>query len=81
MVQEQNNAEHGLVYPVKISNSEVERCLGRMNIDILVKNGVPWAVEQVVDILIDKIKVLQIVVLLKVLLPMQHFRKELSQLR
>ena len=51
---EQNNAEHGLVYPVKISNSEVERCLGRMNIDILVKNGVPWAVEQVVDILIDK---------------------------
>ena len=25
-----------------------------MNIDILVKNGVPWAVEQEVDILIDK---------------------------
>lgn len=51
---EQNTADHGLVYPVKISHSEVERCLGRMNIDILVKNGVPWAVEQVVDILIDK---------------------------
>ena len=51
---EQNTAEHGLVYPVKISHSEVERCLGRMNIDILVKNGVPWAVEQEVDILIDK---------------------------
>ena len=51
---EQNTAEHGLVYPVKISHTEVERCLGRMNIDILVKNGVPWAVEQEVDILIDK---------------------------
>ena len=53
---EQNTADHGLVYPVKISHSEVERCLGRMNIDILVKNGVPWAVEQVVDILIDKVQ-------------------------
>ena len=51
---ERNTADHGLVYPVKISHSEVERCLGRMNIDILVKNGVPWAVEQDVDILIDK---------------------------
>ena len=51
---EQNNAEHGLVYPVQISHSEIERCLGRMNIDILVKNGVPWAVEQEVDILINK---------------------------
>tara|TARA_B100000214_G_scaffold375513_1_gene362278 strand:+ start:6351 stop:8729 length:2379 start_codon:yes stop_codon:yes gene_type:complete len=51
---ERNTADHGLVYPVKISHSEVERCLGRMNIDILVKNGVPWAVEQEVDILIDK---------------------------
>ena len=51
---EQRNAEHGLVYPVSITNTEVERCLGRMNIDILVKSGVPWPVEQVVDILIDK---------------------------
>ena len=51
---EQNTAEHGLVYPVQISHSEIERCLGRMNIDILVKNGVPWAVEQEVDILINK---------------------------
>jgi hypothetical protein len=51
---EQNNAEHGLVYPIKIVHTEIERCLGRMNIDILVKNGVPWAVEQQVDILIDK---------------------------
>ena len=51
---EQNNAEHGLVYPVQISHSEIERCLGRMNIDILVKNGVPWAVEQEVDILINR---------------------------
>ena len=51
---EQNNAEHGLVYPIKIDHTEIERCLGRMNIDILVKNGVPWAVEQQVDILIDK---------------------------
>ena len=25
-----------------------------MNIDILVKNGVPWPVEQIVDVLIDK---------------------------
>lgn len=51
---EQNNAEHGLVYPIKIVHTEIERCLGRMHIDILVKNGVPWAVEQQVDILIDK---------------------------
>ena len=51
---EQNTAEHGLVYPVQISHSEIERCLGRMNIDILVKNGIPWAVEQDVDILINK---------------------------
>ena len=51
---EQNTAEHGLVYPVQISHSEIERCLGRMNIDILVKNGIPWAVEQEVDILINK---------------------------
>ena len=51
---EQRNVEHGLVYPVSITNTEVERCLGRMNIDILVKSGVPWPVEQVVDILIDK---------------------------
>ena len=51
---EQRNAEHGLVYPVAITNTEVQRCLGRMNIDILVKSGVPWPVEQVVDILIDK---------------------------
>ena len=51
---EQRNAEYGLVYPVSITNTEVERCLGRMNIDILVKSGVPWPVEQVVDILIDK---------------------------
>ena len=51
---EQNNAEHGLVYPIKIVHTEIERCLGRMHIDILVKNGVPWAVEQQVDVLIDK---------------------------
>ena len=51
---EQNNAEHGLVYPVKIIHEEIERCLGRIHIDILVKNGIPWAVEQEVDILIDK---------------------------
>ena len=54
VASEQRNAEHGLVYPVSITNTEVERCLGRMNIDILVKSGVPWPVEQVVDILIDK---------------------------
>lgn len=51
---EQNDAEHGLVYPIKIVHTEIERCLGRMHIDILVKNGVPWAVEQKIDILIDK---------------------------
>ncbi len=51
---EQNHGEHGLVYPVKIVHKEIERCLGRMHIDILVKNGIPWAVEQEVDILIDK---------------------------
>ena len=51
---EQRNADHGLVYPVAITNTEVERCLGRMNINILVKSGVPWPVEQIVDILIDK---------------------------
>ena len=51
---EQNNVEHGLVYPVKIIHEEIERCLGRIHIDILVKNGIPWAVEQEVDILIDK---------------------------
>ncbi len=51
---EQNHADHGLVYPVDISHTEVERCLGRMNVEILVKNGVPWPVEQQVDILIDK---------------------------
>ena len=51
---EQNHADHGLVYPVDISHTEVERCLGRMNVEILVKNGIPWPVEQQVDILIDK---------------------------
>ena len=51
---EQRDADHGLVYPVAITHTEVERCLGRMNIDILVKSGVPWPVEQIVDILIDK---------------------------
>ena len=51
---EQRKDGYGLVYPVEISHTEVERCLGRMNIDILVKNGVPWPVEQIVDVLIDK---------------------------
>mgnify|MGYP002176831856 FL=1 len=51
---EQNNAEHGLVYPIKIVHTEIERCLGRMHIDILVKNGVPWAVDQQVDVWIVK---------------------------
>ena len=51
---EQRKEGYGLVYPVEISHTEIERCLGRMNIDILVKNGVPWPVEQIVDVLIDK---------------------------
>ena len=51
---EQRKDGYGLVYPVEISHTEIERCLGRMNIDILVKNGVPWPVEQIVDVLIDK---------------------------
>jgi len=51
---EQRKEGYGLVYPVEITHTEVERCLGRMNIDILVKNGVPWPVEQIVDVLIDK---------------------------
>ena len=51
---EQNNAEHGLVYPIKIVHTEIERCLGRMHTDILVKNGFPWAVDQQVDVWIVK---------------------------
>ena len=52
--EEINDANHGMVYPISMSHDEFDTCNGHVLIDLLVKSGVPWPVEQSVSIVIDK---------------------------
>ena len=49
-----NDNDHGLVYPISMSHPEFDACNGRITIDLLVKNGVSWPVQQDANIVIDK---------------------------
>ncbi|MDP7658585.1 MAG: SAP domain-containing protein, partial [Candidatus Thalassarchaeaceae archaeon] len=52
--EEINDGTHGLVYPITMSHQEFDDCNGHVQIDLLVKNSVPWPVQQSVSIVIDK---------------------------
>ena len=51
---ELNDAVHGLVYPITMSHEEFDACNGHINVDLLVKSGVPWPVQQDSSIVVDK---------------------------
>jgi len=43
-----------LLVPIKMEQPSIATCLGHAKMDLLVREGAPWPVEQKVDILIDK---------------------------
>ena len=51
---EKNDDRHGLVYPISMNHEEFDACNGHLQIDLLVKNGIPWPVKQTSSIVIDK---------------------------
>ena len=51
---EKNDGRHGLVYPISMNHEEFDSCNGHLQIDLLVKNGVPWPVKQTSSIVVDK---------------------------
>ncbi|DAC12275.1 MAG TPA: hypothetical protein D7H73_04885, partial [Candidatus Poseidoniales archaeon] len=52
--KERNDPIHGYVYPISISNDEIEACFGYLRMDILVDPDIPWPVQQTADIRLDK---------------------------
>ena len=52
--EERKDNEHGLVYEISISQPDFDACNGHININLLVKSGVPWPVEQTANIVVDK---------------------------
>lgn len=52
--KERNDPIHGYVYPISISNDEIEACFGHLRMDILVDPDIPWPVQQTADIRLDK---------------------------
>ena len=52
--KERNDPIHGYVYPISISNDEIEACFGYLRMDILVDPDIPWPVQQTADVRLDK---------------------------
>ena len=52
--QERNDPIHGYVYPISISNDEIENCFGYLTLELLVDPSVPWPVQQTANIRLDK---------------------------
>ena len=52
--QELSDPSHGLVYEVRMEHEDIRDCYGHAHLTLWVKDGSPWPVRQVADIVLDK---------------------------
>ena len=51
---EKKTGDFGHVYEIEMWNQDIQDCLGHARINLLVKSGNPWPVQQTVDLRLDK---------------------------
>ena len=51
---EKRTDDFGYVYEIEMWNQDIQDCLGHARLNLLVKSGSPWPVQQTVDLRLDK---------------------------
>ena len=54
MGSEKKTGDYGHVYEIEMWNQDIQDCLGHARLNLLVKSGNPWPVQQTVDLRLDK---------------------------